>query len=619
MHPNYAMGCETSQSPPGGPQIEEQLHRLIQTGALLASEASPDAIAQTALDAGLHLCGARFGAFLYHPAQNPNPAGTSAEPFQLYKIAGPDIDIFQSLLHRQSTGNVNINFLGQKVFRSGDITHDPLYGQNPHFLGIPQGHPPIRSFLAVPVRNRSGSLLGLMIYGHPERNVFPAASEDLAVALASQVAVALENILLSESLHQATSLLDSARSLRGQTANHLRLALDAAQLGTFTWDRATDRLLLDERAATLLHAQPHVPIRRTALRIHLAGVVDQPETSLGRQRLLASGGLYNAVLRIDSPEGIQSWVAVSGLANFAPHSSRITGMIGTLQDITSQKTQEAALRQSEKLAATGRLAASIAHEINNPLEAVTNLIYLSRTDSGVPPSVRLLLEAADAEITRVAQIAQQTLGFYRDTSVPMEIDLNEILSSVVELFSRKMQSRKISCSLDLEPSLRIHGLRGEIRQVFSNLIVNAMDAFPSSALEPCRIHIRGRHLQGCGKISILIADNGSGIPTSARQHIFTPFFTTKRSVGTGLGLWVTRGFVEKHGGLIHFRSSSHPPLGTAFRIVLPEWRPSEESRPEDPVQHRPESCARRLDQAPAPPSPHPLASSSPYLRSAGAA
>ncbi len=612
------MGCETSQSPPGGPQIEEQLHRLIQTGALLASEGSPDAIAQTALDAGLHLCGARFGAFLYHPAEDRSPAGTSSEPFQLYKIAGPEIDIFQSLLHRQSTGNVNINFLGQKVFRSGDITHDPLYGQNPHFLGIPQGHPPIRSFLAVPVRNRSGSLLGLMIYGHPERNIFPASSEDLAVAVASQTAVALENILLSESLHQATSLLDSARSLRCQTASHLRVALDAAQLGTWTWDRATDCLVLDERTATMLHAQPHVPIRRAALRQHIAGVVDQPETGVSRQRLLATGGLYNAVLRIDSPEGIQSWVAVSGLANFAPHSSRITGMIGTLQDITSQKTQEAALRQSEKLAATGRLAASVAHEINNPLEAVTNLIYLSRTDSGVPPSVRLLLEAADAEITRVAQIAQQTLGFYRDTSVPMEIDLNEILSSVVELFSRKMQSRKISCTLDLEPSLRIHGLRGEIRQVFSNLIVNAMEAFPSSALEPCRIHIRGRRLQGRGKISILIADNGSGIPTSARQHIFTPFFTTKRSVGTGLGLWVTRSFVEKHGGLIHFRSRCHPPLGTIFRIVFPQWRPSEESPAEGQAEREPQSCTQSLGPAPAPPSPYPR-TSSPCFRSTGAA
>jgi signal transduction histidine kinase len=139
-----------------------------------------------------------------------------------------------------------------------------------------------------------------------------------------------------------------------------------------------------------------------------------------------------------------------------------------------------------------------------------------------------------------------------------------------------MVSRKITCTLDLEPELCIHGLQGEIRQVFSNLIVNAIDAFTYAPIpRPGRIHIRGRHLRGPREaVSILVCDQGSGISPSARQRIFSPFFTTKLAVGTGLGLWVTRGFVEKQGGRITFHSHTGDPSGTIFRVVLPVHMPS---------------------------------------------
>jgi signal transduction histidine kinase len=254
------------------------------------------------------------------------------------------------------------------------------------------------------------------------------------------------------------------------------------------------------------------------------------------------------------------------------------------REIATRKTQANALLQSEKLAATGRLAATIAHEINNPLEAVTNLIYLSRTDPAVPAPVQLLLQTADTELARVAQIAQQTLGFYRDTSRPVEIDLNELLHSVVGLFARKMVSSKITCTLDLEPGLCINGLQGEIRQVFSNLIVNAIDSFTyASTPKPGSIHIRGRHLPSHPKaVSILIRDEGSGIPIAVRQRIFSPFFTTKQSVGTGLGLWVTRGFVEKQGGSIHYRTRTGDSSGTIFRVCLPIAMPNPNPRTAPP-------------------------------------
>ncbi len=236
------------------------------------------------------------------------------------------------------------------------------------------------------------------------------------------------------------------------------------------------------------------------------------------------------------------------------------------EDITARKSSEAALRQSEKLAATGRLAATIAHEINNPLEAVTNLIYLCRTDPTVPVHAQRLLQTADDELARVSQIAQQTLGFYRDTTRPVEIDLNALLHGVVDLFARKMRSSRITCVLELEEGMRIFGLQGEMRQVFSNLLVNAIDA--SSAGTTIRIRARSRRTARGPGVCVLIADQGAGIPPAIRGRLFSPFFTTKESVGTGLGLWVTRGIVEHQGGSITFRSRTSTPTGTVFRTCL---------------------------------------------------
>ena len=564
------MGTDAQQaSLHGGSQTERQLRLLVETGILLASERSLDVIVQAALDAGLHLCSARFGAFFY------NNIDDRSESYRLFKVAGPDVNIFTALSTPPVTEMPKDCFLSQHIIRSPDITLDLRYTQNLPFAGLTPDHPPVRSYLSVPVRSRAGDVLGCLLYGHPDTNVFTSACEDLVSTIASQAAVAIDNLRLSESLTHEISHVDDARALQRQTADRLRQALDAAQLGTWTWDRASDLLDLDERAALLFHAEPHVPVSRTALRKRIVAVEDQAYTADSLQHFLESGGNYSAEYRVDSPDGIQTWVSASGNATFAPNGTDIIGMVGTVQDITVRKTQESALRQSEKLAATGRLAATIAHEINNPLEAVTNLIYLSRTDPDVPAPVQLLLETADTELARVAQIAQQTLGFYRDTTRPIEIHLNDLLQGVVDLFTRKMTSRKITCILDLESGLCINGLQGEIRQVFSNLIVNAIDAFTfAPTRKPGRIHIRGRHLRGRREaVSILVSDEGSGIPPSARQRIFSPFFTTKLSVGTGLGLWVTRGFVEKQGGRIRFRTRTGDPSGTIFRVVLPVHMP----------------------------------------------
>ena len=356
------------------------------------------------------------------------------------------------------------------------------------------------------------------------------------------------------------------RELRA-TVKRLQQALEAAQLGTWVWERSSDRLELDDRAIALFGLPTGESLTRTELRQRIVMADDLANVRDTLEASLESGRTYQAEYRIGLPDGTTRWVYASGVPTYADGAGGfVTGMVGTVGDVTERKQQEQSLRDSEKLAATGRLAATIAHEINNPLEAVMNLIYLARTDSGVPVGVQQLLDTADAELARVSQLAQQTLGFYRDTTRLVLIDLNKLLLDSVELFARKMQSKSVQCSLEMEPDLRLMGLQGEIRQVFSNLLVNAIDA---SSHTPIRIRARRRRQGGLEGIVVVMTDRGEGIPAAVRPQLFTAFVTSKQTTGTGLGLWVTRGIVEKQGGSVRFRTRTETPTGTVFRVFLP--------------------------------------------------
>jgi len=247
---------------------------------------------------------------------------------------------------------------------------------------------------------------------------------------------------------------------------------------------------------------------------------------------------------------------------------RILRWFGTNTDITEQLRSAEALRQTEKLAATGRLAASIAHEINNPLEAVTNLVYLARRQ---PQNVEKYLQLADHELDRIAQITKNTLGFYRDSTSPSNVNISEVLQEVLALYARKFQFKRISLEYQPGEGVEIFGFPGELRQVFANLIANAIEALPENGI----LKIRASKTRTWADneregVRITFLDNGSGISPADRKKIFEPFYTTKKDVGTGLGLWLTQGLVEKHRGSLRVRSCVAPGrTWTVFSVFLP--------------------------------------------------
>jgi PAS domain S-box-containing protein len=258
---------------------------------------------------------------------------------------------------------------------------------------------------------------------------------------------------------------------------------------------------------------------------------------------------------------------VLSVSTLRDRRSQIVGASVIARDISTEKQSEEAVRRSEKLATAGRLAASIAHEINNPLEAVVNLLYLAREDS---TNAAQYLTMAEQEVGRVARLAQQTLGFVRDTNLPGQIRTSLIMEETLQLYARKIEARQIKVIRRYREVKLINGYAGEMRQLFANLVVNAVEAMGSQG----SLHVRvapghNWHDQREG-VRVTVADTGSGIAAADLQRIFEPFYTTKKDTGTGLGLWVSSGIVRKHSGLIRVRSRvDGRKSGTVFSVFLP--------------------------------------------------
>jgi PAS domain S-box-containing protein len=246
-------------------------------------------------------------------------------------------------------------------------------------------------------------------------------------------------------------------------------------------------------------------------------------------------------------------------------------------EVTAQKKAELALIQSEKLAAVGRLASSISHEINNPLESVTNLIYLIAAQHDLSPQVREYVDIAQGELERVSQITTQTLRFHRQAARSTSVSAEQLLTPVMNLFRGRLMNSDIQLEAQLNSATKVLCLENEIRQVLSNLIANAIDAMRVGGRLLLRAHDASHPVTGVKGVRITIADTGHGMDPATQARIFEPFFTTKELNGTGLGLWISAEILERHHGQLAVRSSQHPRHhGTVFGLFLPLETPHAE-------------------------------------------
>lgn len=259
---------------------------------------------------------------------------------------------------------------------------------------------------------------------------------------------------------------------------------------------------------------------------------------------------------------------IRSVASPVVQGGKVTGGVAVNTDVTQSRLQDEALRKSEKLAAVGQLASSIAHEINNPLESITNLLYLVQKSNSIE-EMKEYAQIAQEELARVTEITLQTLRFHRQQSKPARVDLADLLRTLMTLYTGRLLVRRLTAEMKLSDAPPVLCLEGEIRQVINNLLRNALDAMDEGGRLLVRMHPQTNWVSGQHGIRMTVADTGDGISPAIMQHLFEPFQTTKELTGTGLGLWVSKGIIEKHNGYIRTRSRRGENHGTVFTVWLP--------------------------------------------------
>jgi PAS domain S-box-containing protein len=346
----------------------------------------------------------------------------------------------------------------------------------------------------------------------------------------------------------------------------------AGRTGTWEWNLETNEAFWSSEIPSL-HALPPEQFDGT-LQTCLK-TVHPDDVPLVRARLrtaLKSKLDYHSEFRVVHPGGETRWLCSHGQV-IEGRKGRVARILGITSDITDRRREEEALRRSEKLAAAAKLAATLAHEMNNPLEALTNLLYLTRQDDGLKRETRELLRLADEQLSRVNYVAKQTLGFYGELTA-QTVDVVEAMENTLVMYQSRIAAKQVCIEKKYESDGMVKALAGELRQAFSTLLANAIDASPAGAelilrIQPDTLPDDKRTLA----VRIEVEDFGPGIPPAVQPHIFEPFFTTKLYVGTGLGLWITKQIAHKRGGSIEFRSNCEPGKnGTCFSLILPASR-----------------------------------------------
>jgi len=393
----------------------------------------------------------------------------------------------------------------------------------------------------------------------------PVTSENEAAALTTAF-----NMMVASIEEQRSGLNDTLALLDSMLAN--------APIGFAFFDRKFRFVRVNQFLADMHHSTISRHLGRAvnevfpeSAAVPLQRAIDQV-FSTGRpvQDLELTGEIEG------QPGRIRAWLANVYPVQTGSNAVRWVGAV--IVDTTQRRNSEEALRKTEKLAAAGRLAASIAHEINNPLEAVTNLLYLIRLQEELPSEIERYVDLAQHELARVSEITQQTLRFYRQSTLPVTANICELLESVLTLHQGRVNSLHVEVRRFYDSQVEIFCFAGELRQLFANLISNALDAMmPGPGMLTLSVRQsrswRNPSVEG---VRISVADTGCGMSDEVRARIFEPFFTTKDATGTGLGLWVSAEVIRKHRGEVRIRSRAadmcHPQRkpGTVFMIFFPQ-------------------------------------------------
>jgi PAS domain S-box-containing protein len=586
------------------------LEVLNRTGASLASELSRERIVQMVTDAGVELVGAEFGAFFY------NVINDKGEAYLLYTLSGAPREAFSRFPHPRNTEVFGPTFKGAGVVRSDDIRSDPRYGKNPPYYGMPDGHLPVCSYLAVPVTSRSGEVIGGLFFGHSQPGIFTDRAERIMVGIAAQAAIAVDNARLYEASQRELAARRQAEQKLQQLNETLEQRIEerTREIGEiFTKLNESERQFrhlvesVADYAIFMLDPQGMVSSWNLgAERIkgyaaseiigqHFSRFYTEEDRQSGLPELALNSARRTGRFEMEGwrvrKSGERFWASVT--IN-AVHDERgnLLGFAKVTRDLTERRSIEDQLRQMQKMEAIGQLTGGIAHDFNNMLTVICgNIETLQRRLEHDDPGADRFIAAALRGVERATTLTHRLLAYSRRQPLdPKPVEMNRLIIGMSDLLTRTL-GENIKVESVLSGGLwQVSVDPNQVENAVLNLALNARDAMPEGGkltietsnayLDDAYAHAH-REVAAGQYVMLAVSDTGVGMPREVIDKVFEPFFTTKQvGEGTGLGLSQVYGFVKQSGG--HIKIYSEPGEGTTVRIYFPRvsaaTTPSEERR-----------------------------------------
>jgi PAS domain S-box-containing protein len=551
-----------------------------------ASEHDLERLVQRVTDAGVELTGAQFGAFFY------NVQNEAGESYMLYSISGVPREAFSKFPMPRNTKVFAPTFNGERIVRSDDITQDAAYGHSEPHRGMPEGHLPVRSYLAVPVTSRSGEVIGGLFFGHAQPGMFHKRSERLISGLAAGAAVAIDNARLFQKAQREIEERRRAEEALRRLNETLEAEVEErTRERDQIWQLSTDLMDVCRSDGTLIAVNPAWTTmlgwsEEELLASNYLGLIhpDDVEDTIAELASLDQGAqtfrFENRFRARDGGYRLISWTAVPKEGLFYAIGRDITAERAAADAL--RQTEEA-LRQSQKMEAVGQLTGGIAHDFNNLLTGIVGSLDMLRTrvTQGRLETVDRYITAATTSANRAAALTHRLLAFARRQPLdPRPVQANALVASLEDLFRRTVGETvtlEVVLAGGLWPTLCDPN---QLESALLNLVINARDAMPDGGkltIETCNAHLdeayiaAQRDVRPGQYVCICVTDTGTGMPPDVIGRAFDPFFTTKPiGQGTGLGLSMVYGFARQSEG--HAKIYSEVGQGSTIKIYLPRYR-----------------------------------------------